>query len=154
MRLILLSVLLVWAISAQAQAPKELDDAVRAVCPQIDGVSIGKFTDRATWIVHFQAGATCQAAAATVVSAFAFSQVPLTAQTISNMQAKVALSRAGLLAAVQAWVNTQSAETQLIWNTTPGFSRNSTLIANGAAALGLTSAQLDQLFITAATIQP
>ena len=70
------------------------------------------------------------------------------------MQAKVALSRAGLLTAVQSWVNTQSAETQLIWNTAPSFSRSSGIIMAGAAALGLTSAQVDALFITAATINP
>jgi hypothetical protein len=79
---------------------------------------------------------------------------PAVPQVIGAMNAKVALSRAGLLASVQTWVNTQSAERQLIWNTATDFRRDSPLIAAGAAALGLTSAQLDQLFITAATIQP
>jgi hypothetical protein len=73
-------------------------------------------------------------------------------QSISSVQAKVALLRAGLLGSVEAWVNTQGAETQLVWNTTPAFNRNSGLIATGGAALGMTSAQLDALFITAAGI--
>ena len=75
-------------------------------------------------------------------------------QTISAMQAKVALSRAGLLTSVQTWVNSQSAETQLIWNSASSFDRGSALIASAAVALGLTSAQVDALFVTAAAINP
>lgn len=75
-------------------------------------------------------------------------------RSVSAMQAKVALSRAGLLTQVQTWINGQDAETQLIWNSAPTFSRNSTLLANAAAALGLTSAQVDALFATAAGIAP
>lgn len=75
-------------------------------------------------------------------------------KVVSSMQAKVALSRAGLLAQVQTWVNSQDAETQLIWNSAIVFQRNSQLIANAAAALGLSSATVDQLFVTAAAINP
>lgn len=73
---------------------------------------------------------------------------------VSRMQAMVAMSRAGLLTSVQNWITTQDAETQLIWNTATDFSRSSTLLNNAATALNLTSAQVDQLFITAATIVP
>jgi hypothetical protein len=79
---------------------------------------------------------------------------PAVPAIISAMQAKVALSRAGLLASVAAWVSSQAAETQLIWSTAPAFSRGSNLLNAAAAALGLTSAQVDGLFITAAAIDP
>jgi hypothetical protein len=75
-------------------------------------------------------------------------------QTVSRMQAMVALSRAGLLTPVQTWVAGQDAEIQLIWNNAPDFSRDSTLLANAAAALGLTAAQVDALFVSAAAISP
>lgn len=75
-------------------------------------------------------------------------------QTVSRMQALVALRRAGLLSAVQTWVDSQDAETQLIWTNAPDFSRNSTLLGNAATALGLTSDQVDALFVTAASINP
>jgi hypothetical protein len=80
---------------------------------------------------------------------------------ISRMQAFVALSQAkamdqsaSLLLQVQTWVNTQDAATQLIWQNATDFNRQSQLIARVAAALGISSAQLDQLFATAASIQP
>lgn len=75
-------------------------------------------------------------------------------QTISAMQAKVALSRAGLLTPVQNWVASQNAETQLIWANASSFSRDSTMLNGAAAALGLTPAQVDALFVTAAEINP
>jgi hypothetical protein len=49
-----------------------LDAAVRAVCPAIDGVSIGNWADRGTWRVDFQPAATApqRAAAANVIATF------------------------------------------------------------------------------------
>jgi len=79
---------------------------------------------------------------------------PVVPQSVSRLQAMVALSQAGLLAAAQNWVATQDATTQLIWNSASTFSRQSALLATAAAALGWTSDQVDQLFITAATINP
>lgn len=75
-------------------------------------------------------------------------------QSVSRMQAMVALSRAGLLAPVQSFVAAQDAETQLIWSSAPDFSRGSVLLARAAAALGLTADQVDALFVTAAAINP
>jgi len=37
---------------------RHLDAAVRAVCPHIDGVSIGDFGDRSTWRINFKPDAT------------------------------------------------------------------------------------------------
>ncbi len=48
-----------------------LNSAIYAVCP-IDGVSVGRFNDKATWRIDFSAGATApqKAAAAAVVAGF------------------------------------------------------------------------------------
>lgn len=47
-----------------------VDEAIRAVCPEVDGVSIGDVNNRATWRVDFRPAATAQqrAAAQTVVN--------------------------------------------------------------------------------------
>jgi len=50
----------------------DLDTAIRAVCPHIDGVSIGRVDDKTTWRIDFRAEAIAEerAAAATVVENF------------------------------------------------------------------------------------
>lgn len=133
------------------QTAPQLHAAVAKVAP-IVGVSIGDPKDKTTWSIQFAPGATAQqiSAAQAILQSFS-GPVP---QQVSAMQAKVALSRAGLLPIVQTWVNGQDTETQLIWNSATIFNRNSTLIANASAALGLTPAQIDQLFITASAINP
>ncbi len=40
------------------QIAANLDAAVRAVCPEIDGVSVGNKTDKQTWVVAFRPAAT------------------------------------------------------------------------------------------------
>lgn len=54
-----------------------LDKAIRAVCP-IDGVSIGRPADKATWRIHFRPEATPgqRAAAGAVLAAFDPASVP------------------------------------------------------------------------------
>jgi hypothetical protein len=74
--------------------------------------------------------------------------------SVSRMQAMVALNNAGLLTQVQAWVAAQDATTQLIWSNAQTFSRQSELLGRAAAALNLTSAQVDQLFVSAAAVNP
>lgn len=74
--------------------------------------------------------------------------------TVSRLQAMVALSDAGLLSAVQKWVAGQDATTQLIWANASAFSRASSLLNGAAAALGLSHAQVDRLFVAAATVDP
>lgn len=154
----LLSVLFTIAAVSTAQAVDNtatfLDAAVRAACPQIDGVTVGDPSSKGTWSIQFHAAtAVCQAAANTALAAFV-APAPGTPFEVSSMQAKVALSRAGLLSSVQTWVATQSVEDQLVWSTAGSFRRNSALLNSAAAALGLTSAQVDALFITAAGINP
>ena len=74
--------------------------------------------------------------------------------TVTNYQARAALLRAGLLPSVDAAVKSggQMTEAYQAWEFANDVYRNSPLIATMAAALGLTSAQVDQLFITASTI--
>lgn len=79
---------------------------------------------------------------------------PLVPQSVSAMQAKVALLRAGLPSNVEAWVSAQGGEAQLIWSSATAFNRNSELIANAASALGLSSSQVDDLFRAAESINP
>ena len=51
-------------------------------------------------------------------------------------------------------VNSQDATTQLIWSSATTFNRNSALIAAAATALGLSSTQVDALFVAAIGINP
>jgi hypothetical protein len=75
-------------------------------------------------------------------------------QTVSAMQAKVALLNAGKLDAANAWVAAQNAQVQLIWSTATTFNRNSALMNGAAAALGWSQSDLDALFTAAAAINP
>ena len=79
---------------------------------------------------------------------------PVVPQAVSACQAKVALARADLLAAVEAWVQAQGSgsEVHVRWKYGTLIGRNDPLVAQAAAALTLSPAQLDQLFITAAAL--
>jgi hypothetical protein len=71
---------------------------------------------------------------------------------VSRFQAKAALSAAGLLPAVEAALADADPIAQLAWAEAIEFRRNSPTILGLAAALGLTSAQVDDLFHAAAAI--
>ncbi|MGZ5053313.1 MAG: hypothetical protein ACXWAT_00060 [Methylobacter sp.] len=73
-------------------------------------------------------------------------------QSVSRFQALAALTNAGLYTAAQNAVTSAGGLTLLAWNNAISFERNSPTIASLATALGLTSAQLDALFIAAAKI--
>ena len=72
-------------------------------------------------------------------------------RTVSRLQAMVALSNAGPLAAVQDWVVGQDATTGLIWANASAFARGSPLLNGAAVALGR-RAQFDRLFVAAAAV--
>ena len=76
-------------------------------------------------------------------------------QSISIAQAKAALYNAGLLDAANAAVAAAGGLAAIAWG--PGgvtqINRSDTLVANIAAALGLTPAQVDALFVAAAEVQ-
>jgi len=73
--------------------------------------------------------------------------------TVTPFQAKAALLQAGLLDTVKAAIASAPAITQLAWSDATEFTRDSPTIATMAGALGLSSAQVDALFVAAAAIQ-
>ena len=77
---------------------------------------------------------------------------PYVPQVVSPFQARAALAQAGLLAQAEAAVAATDEVTKLAWQYAQEFRRNSPTLLTLATALGLTEAQLDELFTTAAGI--
>jgi hypothetical protein len=73
--------------------------------------------------------------------------------TITPLQAKLALHGIGLLATVESLIAAADVPTQLAWREATAFSRTSPLLNSMATALGMTSEQVDALFLSAATIE-
>lgn len=71
---------------------------------------------------------------------------------VTMAQARIALSRAGKLAAVQSVVDGQGGETLLWWDYASEVHRSNPLVASLGAAVSLTSDDIDALFRTAATV--
>lgn len=78
--------------------------------------------------------------------------IPLVLSAVSPRQARLALLGAGLLTQVENAVTAAGGATQITWEYATVFERTDPLIATLSAALGLTSAQVDALFATAATL--
>lgn len=80
--------------------------------------------------------------------------VPTVPQVVSRFQARAALHLAGLLDDVEALMTAPGtpALAKLAWADAQEFKRNSPTVLTMAAAIGLTEAQLDELFTTAAGI--
>lgn len=79
--------------------------------------------------------------------------VPPVPAGVSRFQARAALAMAGLLPAVDAAIAASSSViAQLAWADAQVFERSSPTIAGLASALGLTEAQIDDLFRTAGRI--
>lgn len=76
--------------------------------------------------------------------------VPVPA-SVTPLQARRALLAAGKLAAVETAVSAADQATQLAWQYAASFERASPFVASLAAAVGLTDAQIDDLFRSAAT---
>lgn len=72
--------------------------------------------------------------------------------SVSMFQARTALKRAGLLAAIDAAVAAMDGEADIAWAYAYEVRRDSNLVNQIGAGLGLTSEQMDDLFRTAATI--
>lgn len=79
---------------------------------------------------------------------------PTVPQIVTRFQARAALHLAGLLPQVEGLMAHPDTPVlaKLAWADAQDFKRNSPTIAQMAAALGLTSEQLDALFTTAAGI--
>lgn len=80
---------------------------------------------------------------------------PVVPQVVSRFQARAALHLAGLLDDVEALMAAPGtpALAKLAWADAQEFKRNSPTVLSLSASLGLTEAQLDALFITAAGIE-
>ena len=81
-------------------------------------------------------------------------QASVVPQSVSRAQGKLAPIQAGLWPAALAFVDgitdpVQKAYAEVALNDTQEWRRDSPFLASAAAALGLTEAQLDALFITA-----
>lgn len=71
---------------------------------------------------------------------------------VSAAQGRLALLQAGVLDALEAWITAQPRATQIEYSSRGTWRRDWPLVAAGATALGLTEAQVDDLFILAATL--
>ena len=73
--------------------------------------------------------------------------------SVTPAQGRIALLNAGLLDKATAAVNTAGGATAIWWEYAPMWERNnSTLVSMATTLLGLTPAQIDQLFVAAAQI--
>jgi hypothetical protein len=72
---------------------------------------------------------------------------------ISPLQGRLALKRTGLLESVEAAIVQASGETQIWWEYATLWHRTHSLLNGLASSLGLTSEQVDELFILAGAIQ-
>ncbi|NBW23833.1 MAG: hypothetical protein EBR82_89405 [Caulobacteraceae bacterium] len=73
-------------------------------------------------------------------------------EEVRQAQARRALLAAGLLTTVEAAVAASLQDIQIAWEYEPNIRRDSPMIAALAPALGLTDAQIDDLFRAAAAI--
>lgn len=78
--------------------------------------------------------------------------IPPISSVVYAYQFKAALMNAGLYEKAAAAAETAGGLTWLAWQTATEFQRSSPNIATLAASLGLTDAQVDELFIAAAKI--
>jgi hypothetical protein len=76
-------------------------------------------------------------------------------QSVTRFQAKAALHQAGLLPTIEAYMAAQTTPVlvRLAWVDAQEFQRASGLLVDAAKALGLTNAELDQLFVAASEIR-
>jgi hypothetical protein len=130
-----------------------LHDAIASVCP-IDGVSVANPTDKSTWRIDYDPSATAaqQQAAQAALKAFD-PNAPVVPQSITQLQMRRALRAANLFDQVQAAINAASPDTQDAWNYASPIDRNDPILIALAVQLGLSTAQVDQLFIQAATFK-
>jgi hypothetical protein len=78
---------------------------------------------------------------------------PSVPRIVSRAQGRIALLRAGLLGAAETAIAASvDAELQIWWADAQEFRRDSPRIAAVGTALGLTPAQIDALFVSAATV--
>lgn len=139
--------------NAKWRAAVALDEALKAVAPVV-GVSVGRWDDKRTWRVDFAEGATQDErdAAAAVVAGFdaKAANVP---QAVGSAQAKTALFNAGLLAAVEAAIDAaEYPPLRIYYASATEWQRHHAYLLGIQAEVGLTDAQVDDLFRAAAQL--
>lgn len=82
-------------------------------------------------------------------AAYAASRVPA---SITPRQVRLVLLAQGLLESVEALIATQDEATQITWKYASEFRRNDPLLNQLAVNLNLTSEQIDEFFVAAATL--
>jgi hypothetical protein len=80
------------------------------------------------------------------------SSTPAVPSEITPAQAKIALSRAGKLSAVEAAIAAAGGETAIWWREALSFRRDHPAISAMGAAAGMTSSDVDALFVVASKI--
>lgn len=76
----------------------------------------------------------------------------LTVDSVSARQFKLQLLAAGMLDQVDAWVAQQSRATQISYEYSGSFVKESPMMAQGFAALGFTAEQVDAFFTAASKL--
>lgn len=119
-----------WPLARQAEAQAD--------------VAVGKTALRDQMVAEIEA----------IKAAIPNGQPPAVPGVVSRFQARAALHLAGLLDDVEALMTAPGtpALAKLAWADAQEFKRNSPTVQTMAAAIGLTEAQLDELFTTAAGI--
>ena len=116
---------------------------VIAVTDAADGLNLHYQTDADGNWVAFVPDATADVGDSWDGSSFTYQHVP---QTVTMLQARLAIDNAGLARAVAAAIATQPQAIQDAWNFSTTVNRTDALISSIGASLGLTSAQIDALF--------
>lgn len=81
-----------------------------------------------------------------------FTPARIVPASVTRAQAKLALNAAGLLSGAEAAIANAGAEAQIYWADASVFERDHPLIASIGGALGLSEAQIDDLFIAAGAL--
>ncbi len=71
---------------------------------------------------------------------------------VSDLQIRLALNKSGLRDGVELYVSQADQDTKDWWDRATKFERNNPMVLSAAAALGVTDAQLDNLWLLAATL--
>ena len=73
--------------------------------------------------------------------------------SVTPLQAKIALHNAGLLSTIETYMAIADVPTKLAWETASEFRRDSNMLKSIATLLGMTDAQIDDLFAAAKLIE-
>jgi hypothetical protein len=130
-----------------------LHKSLAAVC-SIQGVSVGDPSDKATWRIDFDPGATdAQRQAAQAVLQVFDPNAPAVPQEVTALQARRALRAVGLYDTVKAAVDAApDPDVRDSWEYAAVWHRDAMWIDLLGAQLGLSQGQIDALFVQAASL--